>query len=133
MGALMRRLVCAILLYALGSSSMVIAAEPTCHTHSGGPYCNYTGKVYRAYINMSKQILLYFDTHMDLNRPSSVGISGVTSAIAAIYPMTEDPDFGKALYASLLQAQARDATITIQMRGTSAGYLKIDRIWVNND
>lgn len=77
----MKRLSIVVLLSALLLPQPAAASQPTCHTHSGGPYCNYTGKVYRAYINTSKQILLYFDTHMDLNRPSSVGISGVTSAI----------------------------------------------------
>lgn len=106
------------------------AGAPGCHTHSSGPYCSYSGTVARAYINDSNTILLYFDTNLDLSAPSSVGISGITSAVAAAYRLTDNPEFGKMLYSTLLTAQSRGATISVQMRDRVGGYLRIDRIWI---
>jgi hypothetical protein len=106
------------------------AAAPQCYTYSGGAYCQYDGKVNRAYINAYGQVLLYFDTPMAPGVPGSVGISGVSIGEAAIYPVSENPDFAKALYATLLSAQARGATVQVQMFGSNAGYLKMDRVWI---
>lgn len=110
--------------------SLAIAGEPTCHTHSNGPYCQYTGKVSQAYIKSSGWIVLYFDSPLPSGAPAAVGISGITNTWGALYLMSEGEDFGKMLYSSLLSAQARDADVKIQMRGEHNGYLKIDRIWV---
>ena len=109
----------------------VLAGAPTCHVDASGvPYCSYSGRVARAYINENNYVLLYFDTAMDLSEPASVGIDNITSATAAAYLLTDNPEFGKALYASLLAAQARGATITVNMNNRVSGYLRIDRIWV---
>lgn len=107
------------------------ASAPYCAPYQGSGYCQYTGRVVQAYINSGNQIILYFDTPMNLADPASVGISGVTVGNAASYNMSANVEFGKALYASLLAAQARGATIIVQMWGVSGGYLQIDRIWVN--
>jgi hypothetical protein len=45
--------------------------------------------------------------------------------------MSDNPDYAKAMYATLLAAQARGATIEIQMWGALAGYMKLDRVWIN--
>lgn len=110
--------------------SIASAAAPTCQTYNGLGYCQYTGKVYQAYINSGGAILLYFDTPMAADAPSSVGISGVSVYGAAIFNMSDNPDYGKALYASLLAAQARGSQVSVQLWGTHAGYMKMDRIWV---
>lgn len=106
------------------------ANAPSCSEHSSGPYCSYSGKVARAYVNTSNTILLYFDTPLDLSQPSNVGISGITSTVAAAFPLSDNPEFGKMLYSTMLTAQARGARIVVQMRGRHGGYLKIDRIWI---
>ena len=120
----------AIALSTLLMSVPASAAAPQCYTYSGGAYCQYEGKVNRAYINAYGQVLLYFDTPMSPGAPGAVGIAGVSINDAAIYPTTENPDFAKAFYATLLAAQARGATIQVQMHGSNAGYLKMDRIWI---
>jgi hypothetical protein len=107
------------------------AGAPQCSTWNGQGYCQYVGRVSSAYVNDGNQIILYFDTPMDPGAPASVGISGVSVYSAATYRMTDNMDFGKALYASLLAAQSRGATVEVQMWGVYAGYLKIDRIWVH--
>ena len=112
--------------------SPAMAAAPACHTHTSGPYCSYTGTVKKAYVNTSTSILLYFDTPMDLALPAGVGITGITKSTAAIIRISEYPDFAKAAYATMLAAQARGATISVQMRNSYGGYLKIDRIWIND-
>jgi hypothetical protein len=108
------------------------AAPPACYSAYGG-YCQYDGKVRIAYINAYNQIILYFDAAMPQTAPGSAGISGVSIFDSAVYPISENPDFAKALYASLLAAQARGALIQVQMMGTSNGYMKMDRIWVHQD
>ncbi|MEM7278907.1 MAG: hypothetical protein AAF385_12350, partial [Pseudomonadota bacterium] len=75
-------------------------------------------------------VLMYFDTALDLNAPANVGITGVSSSIAGSFSLTEFPEYAKTAYATLLAAQARGATVSIQMRGTIGGYLKIDRVWI---
>lgn len=107
------------------------ADAPYCYnTSSGTPLCQYTGKVRQAYINSGGMILLYFDTALDLSAPSSVGLDGVTNASAAAVFKNDTPDFAKSFYASVLSAQARDATISIQMKSSKYGYLVADRIWI---
>lgn len=114
----------------LAASPNAVAGAPTCQFSGSSPYCQYTGKVTRVYINQWNTILLYFDTPMDLTQPANVGFEGITSANAAAYPLSDNPDFGKLLYASILSAQARGAKIIVQMRNRHGGYLRIDRIWV---
>jgi hypothetical protein len=108
----------------------VQAAAPQCYTWSGGGYCQYNGKVAQAYINAYQEIFLYFDTPVDPAQAASVGLTGVTVNHIARCHMTSNPDFGKALFAALLAAQARGATISVQMHSVSGGYLMMDRIWV---
>ena len=67
-------LVSALALVTMLGSSAASAAAPFCTTYAGQGYCQYTGRVYQAYINSSGQIILNFDTLMDANAPSSVGI-----------------------------------------------------------
>lgn len=88
-----------------------VASAPACYTYSGQGYCQYTGRVYKLYVNSSGQILLYFDTVMSPVSPTSVGITGVSDFGAGIYNISDNPDYAKMLYASLLAAQARGAIV----------------------
>lgn len=115
-----------------GAVTPASASAPTCQFSGTYPYCQYTGRVSMVYINEQNLILLYFDTPMDSSAPGSVGFSGVSYFSAAGYPLSNNPDFAKSLYASLLAAQARGANITVHMPAVvAAGYMKIDRIWVH--
>jgi hypothetical protein len=107
------------------------AGAPGCYTYNGAGYCQYTGRVYQAYVNSNGEVILYFDTPMPESAPSSVGIAGVTVFGATLFRLSDAPDAGKAMYASLLAAQARGATVTVQMWGVVGGYMKLDRVWVN--
>jgi hypothetical protein len=106
------------------------AAAPSCYVYNGQGYCEYNGRVAQAYINAYNQILLYFDTPVSPASLSAAGITGVSSYSAAIYRVTDNPEYARALYATLLAAQARGATISVQLWGTHDGYLKMDRIWI---
>lgn len=112
-------------------SPSAAAAAPHCHPYQSTGYCQYDGKVARAYINAYKQIILYFDTPFDPSSAAAVGLTGVSIDNAAVYNISTDADFGKSLFAAMLSAQARGATISVQMMSVSAGYLVIDRIWVD--
>src|SRR5689334_5047270 len=74
------------------------AAAPHCHPWQSTGYCQYDGKVTRAYINAYKQIILYFDTPFSPSSAASVGLTGVTVDNAAIYNTATDPDFAKSLF-----------------------------------
>ncbi|MEM7765650.1 MAG: hypothetical protein AAF290_16410 [Pseudomonadota bacterium] len=119
--------------FMMGISGSAYAGAPTCSTHSSGPFCQYVGTASKAYINDGNIILLYFDTKMDLAQPSGVGITGVTAGFAAGYRITDNPDIAKILYSTMLAGQSLNATVTIQMRGTTAGYVRIDRIWLDEN
>ena len=125
----MRILRLSILSLLLISSPLSFAGAPTCHTHGGGNYCAYTGYVDRAYINSGGLFLLYFDTPLNLSVPSSVGFNA-SSTQAAAFPVSESDQFGYMLYSTALSALSENKRVTIQMRGTYGGYLKIDRIWI---
>jgi hypothetical protein len=113
------------------ASGTASAGAPACYPYNGTGYCQYNGKATRIYINSGGEILLYFDTVMPAGAPSSAGISGVSNFSATIFPMAQSPDYAKAMYATLLAAQARGATIEVQMWGTHGGYMKLDRVWIN--
>jgi hypothetical protein len=108
-----------------------MSGAPQCYPYNGTGYCQYDGRVQRAYINAYQQVILYFDTPINTASATSVGITGVTVSDAAIYNMGANPEFGKALFAAMLTAQARGTTVSVQMHSASDGYLVIDRIWVN--
>jgi hypothetical protein len=124
------RLLATILVTALGSSA-ASAAAPYCGMSGSQGYCQYNGKVSQAYVNAYQEVLLYFDAPVPASEVAAAGISGVSIYGAARFHMASNPDFGKMLYASLLAAQARGASITVQMHTSGGGYLQIDRIWVN--
>jgi hypothetical protein len=121
-------LIAALATFAVSPAS---AGAPVCYPYGSSGYCQYNGRVAQAYINAYSEILMYFDTPANPADISAVGLTGVSNYQAARYHTVANPEFGKALYASLLSAQARGATVTVQMHSTGGGYLQIDRIWVN--
>lgn len=125
-----RHFIAAIAVLASLGSSPAMASAPGCYTYSGQGYCQYTGRASQVYVNSNGEIILYFDTPMPASAPASVGITGVSVLNAALYRLSDNPDYGKLLYASLLSAQARGATIQVQLWGVNGGYMKLDRIWV---
>jgi hypothetical protein len=104
------------------------ADAPTCHTAHGG-YCSYLGQVKSIYVNKSNHILIYFDTVAAAGFADAVATE-VTQRSAAILPIDEKPEFAKLFYATALAAQASGRPISMQMRNSLSGYMKIDRIWL---
>ncbi len=110
----------------------VNAGTPTCHDHSSGSYCRYTGQVQSIYINTGNLILLYFDSPIDVSVPSEKGFH-ITNGSATAFLVDERPEFAKLFYSTALAAQASGREVTIQMRGTQHGYLRFDRIWLSKN
>jgi hypothetical protein len=107
------------------------ASPPTCHPHSGGPYCKYTGKVQRLYMNEGNVILMYFDSPVLTSELANVDWNITSNSAAALKISESNSDFAKTFYSTAMAALLSGHTVSIQMRGAQSGYLKIDRIWLN--
>lgn len=116
-------------LVALGASAFAEAGTLHCAPYGSGGYCEYNGRVREAYVNKFDQVIVYFDESFDVSVPSQAGFT-VSNASAAMLTISDNPDFAKMFYASVLSAQARGATVRIQMMSVIHGYLMADRIWV---
>ncbi len=103
----------------------------TCAVSQNVPYCQYTGKLKNVYINEGNLMLLSFEQSVDISIPASVGYTGVTNGSAGMYTTTANPSFAEFLYSTALTAFASEKPVTMQFRG-AAGYMKIDRIWVQH-
>ncbi len=113
-----------------GVASMAFSAAPECRTLAEGNYCLYEGKVRSLYARSNNLMLIYFDATFDPAVAANVGFN-VTSGNAAAFLMTDAPEFAKLLYSTALAAQSTGRNIKLQMRDTVSGYLKIDRIWLD--
>jgi hypothetical protein len=109
----------------------VQANEPTCFNNAGDNYCQYFGRVRMLYVNAEGRIILYFDTPMAANAPSDVGLMGITIFDSAVFNIADDPDVAKTLYSTLLSAQSRRAPVTVQMRDSLNGRIRISRVWLH--
>jgi hypothetical protein len=120
------------LVAALGllSTETALADAPTCVNNGGDQYCQYFGRVRMLYVNSDGRIILYFDTPMAANAPSDAGIAGVTIFDSGVYPIVDNPDYGKTLYSTLMAAQSRRSQVTVQLRGVFNGRMRLDRIWI---
>ena len=107
------------------------AAAPTCHSHSSGNYCQYTGLVKRIYVNSGNLILIYFDAPVDVATANGYGM-GISNGSAAAFSVSDNPEFAKLFYSTALSAQASGRAVSIQMRSNQSGYLKFDRIWLES-
>lgn len=108
---------------------LALAAEPICKTYHSGNYCQYSGKVAQIYVNSGNLVLLYFDVPISVSDANSYGM-GISNGSAASLSITDNPDFANYFYSTALAAQASGRNVTMQMRGSQSGYLKVDRIWL---
>ncbi|MEP2103979.1 MAG: hypothetical protein ABJP02_17770 [Parasphingorhabdus sp.] len=111
--------------------SIVKAQTSSCAVSYNIPYCQYIGKLKHVYINEGRVMLFYLEQPMDIALPASVGYTGVSNGSAVTYNANVDPVFAEYFYSTALTALAGDKTISIQMRQTVGGYMKVDRIWLH--
>ncbi|SIO20894.1 hypothetical protein SAMN02745824_3359 [Parasphingorhabdus marina DSM 22363] len=102
----------------------------SCAGSGAGAYCQYTGKVARAYINDGNLILMYFEQPINTNLPAAVGITGITQAAAGAYYTPNNPEFAEYLYSTIVTALAADKTVSLQFKAAQSGYLRINKIWL---
>ena len=112
----------------LGFSAVAFAAPPVCYTSYGG-YCAYEGRVRMIYANSGGLILMYFDAPVSVESAQTAGYT-VTSPEAGAVIINDNPEFAKLFYSTALSAQAGKRNVSVQMRGTTSRYLKIDRVWL---
>lgn len=108
--------------------SFAHSAGLSCHSSHGG-YCQYLGKVSRLYVNGSF-MLLYFDTQINSDEISKSGLV-VTNTDAATLSIKNNVEFSKMVYSTLLSAQATQRDVQVQMFSEESGYLKIEKIWLD--
>tara|TARA_R110001599_G_scaffold249359_1_gene449218 strand:- start:9275 stop:9664 length:390 start_codon:yes stop_codon:yes gene_type:complete len=106
-------------------------SAPACRANGGSPFCFYEGKVSRLYINSSNLILMYFESPVDVSIPAQYGWNLNSGAATGLVMSDSNNDFAKTFYSTALAAKLADKKISIQMRNTTSGYLKVDRIWLN--
>lgn len=123
----MKKFVLVVLILVGGIGANVNASQPVCYSSHGG-YCKYEGKVSKVYVNKHNQILMCFEQPIPLAEAEVAGYT-ISQGAAAIFKITENPDFAKMLYSTILAAKSQDRSVIIQMRGVTSGYLTIDRIW----
>lgn len=124
----------------LAAASGAAAADPdfTClvGASNGVPFCRYIGPVDQVYANGPSDLLLfYWDPAVwpqVLDGAESVGITGVSFQTAGAIRIGENPEFAAHFSSYALAAQLTGRQVTIQMRGVIGGYLKIDRIWLQD-
>ncbi|KPZ73123.1 hypothetical protein J8L86_12555 [Shewanella sp. MMG014] len=109
-------------------SHHVLAKSPSCYSSHNG-YCQYEGQVRTIYVNSSGLILLYFDVAIDPSDASVANVS-ISHGNAGAIRISDNPDFANFFYSTALAAQASKRPVTLQMRGSISGYLKMDRIWL---
>jgi hypothetical protein len=126
----MNKILVLILFTLMSSASFSETAAPTCHDNSGSPYCRYTGEIDRLYINYSNVILMYFESSINTSDASSVGFAINSGEAAALRIADGNAEFARAFYSTALAAKLSGSKVSVQMRGTESGYLKIDRIWI---
>lgn len=97
-------------------SLQAMAGTPTCHDHSGGAYCSYSGTVKQIYVNASNFILIYFENSIDVSTPAAYGLSVTNGGAAALKITDENKEFARMLYSTALAAKASGATIGMQMK-----------------
>lgn len=102
----------------------------TCGGSGAGAYCQYTGKVARAYSNDTNAILLYFEETVDISLAANVGITGVSNNQAGVYYTTNNATFAEYLYSTMVTALAADKTVQVQFKVSQSGYLRINKIWL---
>jgi len=103
----------------------------SCKISGSHHHCSYTGKVRTAYVREDNVILMYFEQPIDLSLPPTVGIEGVTQASARRINIDQRPVFAEYFYSTILSAQATGRPVSLLFDQQTAGYLKIDRIWLH--
>lgn len=92
-------------------------------------YCQYKGTLERVYVNYQNRVIVYLKTSF-----TQADVDKVDPAIANLqaisYVTPENPEFAEMFFAIALAAKAQNATVIIQSREKSSGYLKADRIWI---
>ena len=121
-----------LLLVGVLYAPLVYADGMRCLSSRNVPYCEYTGKVDRTYINENNIILIYLKTPFSPSLAVNAGIAGVTQGSAVAYSLNINADFGKLLYSTVLTAQVTNRSISIQMQKTHGGYLRVENIWLRD-
>lgn len=93
-------------------------------------YCQYQGKITRAYINEDNLMLIYFEQPFDVAITATAGITGVSNGQAGSYIITDNQNYSEFLYSTALTALAAEKTVIMQFYEARSGYLKIDKIWI---
>jgi hypothetical protein len=103
--------------------------EAVCkESQTSTPYCKYTGKVDKFYINDQGLVLFYLKTSFNIVQAKSFGYNVKSANIMAIQLAKNQTN--NDLYNALNYAFQSDVFLEIHSRGTTSGYMKIDRVWL---
>jgi len=94
------------------------------------PYCRYKGEIDKIYINSNGLALVFLNKKFNLEDAKEFGYVVSTGNIVAI-DLNNQTQFSRELFDMATLALQQDLFVEIHARGTTNGYLVVDRIWVN--
>ena len=97
-------------------------------SESSTPYCKYTGKIEKVYLNSEGLALIYLGADFSKSGAKQFGYEVSSSKIMAI-DVTEN-ELNRLIYQSIVSAMAEDYSVEFHARGTLNGYIKLDRVWI---
>ena len=96
-----------LLALALIAPTSAAAGSLTCGS-GGGPFCAWTGKIDRVYVNDSQVILMYYDVPVDVTALTNAGLTcaSPSSSKSALFKISNAPTYAEYLYSTLLTAKS---------------------------
>lgn len=92
-------------------------------------YCRYKGQIDKVYINSNGLALVFLNKDFNLEDAKKFGYVVTAGNIVAIDLNSEAP-FSRELFDMATLAFQQNLFVEIHARGTTNGYLVVDRIWV---
>lgn len=94
------------------------------------PYCRYKGEIDKIYINSNGLALVFLNKTFNIDDAKKFGYVVTAGNIVAI-DLNNETQFSRELFDMATLAFQQDLFVEIHARGTTNGYLVVDRIWVN--
>jgi hypothetical protein len=108
-----------------------INTESICKSsETSTPYCRYKGKIDKIYLNDKGFALIFLNETFDIEKAKTFGYEITSGSMVAI-DINSHNQFSHKLLDMATLAFQQDHFVELHTRGTTNGYLVVDRIWVS--